>query len=177
VTVPPGAPNIATSCANHGSPRINRVAPSLRNPNVQDSERLHGKGCWHHPRVHRLSRDGPEGHCRYPKDRVPPRTNSKLRQKAGQLRGRRVFPRLRCPPPGSGQLRGHHVSPWFQLPPPDSGQLRGRHVSPQLRLLPPSSEQLRGCHVSPGLQHPPSSSGQLRSCHVSHGRALQATSN
>jgi hypothetical protein len=39
-----------------------------------------GKGCWPHPWVHSLSRGGPGGHCRYPEDRVPPRTSIKSRQ-------------------------------------------------------------------------------------------------
>jgi hypothetical protein len=55
-------------------------------------------------------------HCRYPEDWVPLRTSSKSRQKAGQLQGRHVSPRLRRPPPDSGQLRGCHVSPWLRLP-------------------------------------------------------------
>jgi hypothetical protein len=34
---------------------------------------------WIHLWVHSLSRGGPGGHCRYPVDRVPPRTSSKSR--------------------------------------------------------------------------------------------------
>jgi hypothetical protein len=117
-----------------------------------------GKGCWPHPRVRSLSRGGPGGHCRYPKDRVTPHTSIKSRQW--------------LPPPGWGQLWGRHVSPRLWLPPPGSGQLRGRHVPPRLQLSPPGPGQLWGRHMSPRLQHPPSSSGQLRSCHVSRGRAL-----
>jgi hypothetical protein len=80
VTVPPGAPNIATSYADHGPARISRAAPPLQNPNVQNSERLHGKGCWPHPRVRSLSRGGAGGHSRCPEDRVPPLTSSKSRR-------------------------------------------------------------------------------------------------
>jgi hypothetical protein len=43
------------------------------------------------------------GHCRYPEDRVPPRTSFESRQ------------RLQLLPPGEGQLRGCHVSPWLRL--------------------------------------------------------------
>jgi hypothetical protein len=45
VTVPPGAPNIATSCADRGPSRICHAAPPPRNPNVQNSGGLHGKEC------------------------------------------------------------------------------------------------------------------------------------
>jgi hypothetical protein len=131
VTVPPGASNITTSCVNHGLPRINRAAPSLQNSNIQDTERLHGKGCWPHPRARSLSWGGPGGHCRYPKDRVPPRTSSKSRQKPGQLRSCRMSPQL-----------------WHPLP--VSGQLRGRHVSSRLQHQPSGSRQLWSCHVSRG---------------------------
>jgi hypothetical protein len=81
VTVPLGAPNIATSHVNHGPLRIRRTAPLLRNSNVQSSERLHGEGCWPHPRVRSLSRGGPKSHCRYPEDQVPPCTSSKSKMK------------------------------------------------------------------------------------------------
>jgi hypothetical protein len=51
-----------------------------------------GKGCWPHPRVRSLSWGGPRGHCRYPEDRVPPRTSIKSRQ--------------RLPPPKLGAAPG-----------------------------------------------------------------------
>jgi hypothetical protein len=66
-----------------------------------------GKGCWPHPRVRSLSRGGPEGHCRYPEDRIPPHISIKSRQ--------------RLLPPGWGQLRGRHVSPCLRLPLPARG--------------------------------------------------------
>jgi hypothetical protein len=44
-----------------------------------------GKGCWPHPRVRSLSWGGPGGHCRYPEDRVPPRTSIKSRQRLPPL--------------------------------------------------------------------------------------------
>jgi hypothetical protein len=40
------------------------------------------KMCWPHLRVRSLSRGGPEGHCQYPIDRVPPRTGFKTTQGA-----------------------------------------------------------------------------------------------
>jgi hypothetical protein len=65
-----------------------------------------GKGCWSHPRVRSLSRSGPGGHCRYPEDRVPPRTSSNSRQKTRRARmptcpkaqGPPCVPRLRAAP-------------------------------------------------------------------------------
>jgi hypothetical protein len=74
-----------------------------------------GKGCWPHPRVRSLSWGGPGGHCRYPEDRVPPRTSIKSRQ--------------RLPPPAP-DLRPPCVP---AAPAPDSRQHRGRHVPPRLR--------------------------------------------
>jgi hypothetical protein len=89
-------------------------------------------------------------YCQYPEDWVPTRTSSKSRQKLGQIRGRRMSPLLRHPPPGSRQLWGRHVSPGLQHPPPGTGQLRGRRVSPLLWRPPPSSGQLRvtTCHLA-----------------------------
>jgi hypothetical protein len=81
VMVPPGTSNIATSRVDRGLSRICHAAPPPQNPNVQNSERLHGKGCWPHPRVRSLFRGGPGGHCRYPEDWIPPCTSSKSRQK------------------------------------------------------------------------------------------------
>jgi hypothetical protein len=103
-----------------------------------------GKGCWPDPRIRSLSRGGPGGHCRYPEDRVPPRTSIKSRQwlpppGSGQLQGRHVPLRLRLPPPSPGQLWGHPVSPGLQHPPSGSGQLRSYHVS-QERVLQAASK-------------------------------------
>jgi hypothetical protein len=44
------------------------------------------------PRVRRLSRGGPGGHCRYPADQVPPRTSSRSKQKARHAN--HVLPRV-----------------------------------------------------------------------------------
>jgi hypothetical protein len=79
VTVPPAALNIATSHVDHGPPHICHAAPPLKNINVQNSGRLHGKGCWPHPWVCSLSRGGPGGHCRYPEDWVSPCRSSESR--------------------------------------------------------------------------------------------------
>jgi hypothetical protein len=97
-------------------------------------------------------------YCQYPEDRVPPCTSSKSRQKLGQLRGRRVSPLLRRPPPGSRQLRGRHVSPGLQHPPPGIGQLRGRRVSrcSSVRLL------AQGSSGSPRVTCPPAPSFWLK---------------
>jgi hypothetical protein len=124
VTVPPGTPNIAMSHADRGPPRVCHPAPLLRDLNVQNSVRLHGKGCWPHPRVHSLSRGGPEGHCRYPEDRVPPCTSYESRRKT----------RWACVSRGSGsRLPAQGApepprAPWPRLPSPGSGQLQSRHV-------------------------------------------------
>jgi hypothetical protein len=107
-----------------------------------------GKGCWPHPRVRSLSRGGPEGHCRYPEDRIPPHISIKSTQ--------------RLLPPGWGQLRGRHVSPWLRLPLPARG-------STGATTCPRGSGQLWGRHVSLGRQHPHSGAEQLRSCHASPG--------
>jgi hypothetical protein len=79
VMVPPCAPNITMSHADRGLPCICHAPPSPRNPNVQNLERPHGKGCWPHPRVRSLSRCGPGGHCWYLEDRIHPCTTSKSR--------------------------------------------------------------------------------------------------
>jgi hypothetical protein len=137
--VSPGAPNIATSRVNRGSPHVNHSAPPFQNPNVQDSKRLHGKGCWPHPWVRSLFRGGSKSHCRYPEDRVPPRTSSKSKQKTSRAR---VPACPKAPAPTSRQLQGRRVSPQLRLPPPDSWQLWGHHVPLWLWLLPPSSGRL-----------------------------------
>jgi hypothetical protein len=147
VTVPPGAPNITTSRANRGSPRINRAAPPHQNLNVQDSERLHGKGCWPHPRVRSFSRGGPGGHYRYPEDWVPPRTSSKSRQKTG--RGCvPTCPKARLSPPSSGQLRGHRVSPWLRLLPQGSSGATACCLGYSTRLLAQGCFRAATCPVS-----------------------------
>jgi hypothetical protein len=148
VTVLPGTLSIAMSHADHGPPRICHATPPPRNPNVQNSERLHGKGCWPHPRVHSLSRGGPGGHCRNPEDRIPPRTSSKSRRKTRRAHMPRV-PRL--PSPSTGQLRSrhvprgsssHHQGPW---------QLRDCHVphGPGSRLLAQDNSGTATCLVAP----------------------------
>jgi hypothetical protein len=55
-------------------------------PTYKTQKGYTGKGCWPHPRVRSLSRSGTRGHCRYPEDRVPPRTSSKSRQRTRQAR-------------------------------------------------------------------------------------------
>jgi hypothetical protein len=149
MTVPPGAPNIATSRANRGSPHINCATPPHRNPNIQDSERLHEKGCWPHPRIHSLSRSGPGAtvgtlRTRYSAYKLQVRTKDKA--------GLRV-PRPRLSPPGSGQLQGRCVSPRPRLSPPSSGQLRGRRLSPRpsSRLPAWDSSGAAMCHLAPTL--------------------------
>jgi hypothetical protein len=75
-----------------------------------------GKGCWPHPRVRSLSRGGPEGHCRYPEDRIPPAYKHQVKTTASASR-LGVAPRPPCvpvappPTPGSGQHRSHHMPP------------------------------------------------------------------
>jgi hypothetical protein len=148
VMVPPSDPNIATSRVDRGPPCICHATPPLRNPNVQCSERLYGKGCWSHPRVHNLSRGGSGGHCRYLEDQVPPRTSFESRQKTRRMHMPACLVALApasqaqgssgaatcpvAPSPGSAQLRSRHVfhgsSSHHQAP----GQLRDRHVPPGL---------------------------------------------
>jgi hypothetical protein len=79
--VPPCALGIAMTRVNHRPPRIRRAAPPLQNPNIQNSERLHGEGCRPHTRVRNLSRGGPGGHCWYPEDRTPPHISFKSKTK------------------------------------------------------------------------------------------------
>jgi hypothetical protein len=100
------------------------------------------------PRVRYLSRGGPGGHCRYPEDRVPPRTSSRSRQKARHADHtplRVVNLSTSCPARGSSgaatcpaapaptaRLRAAPGPPRVlqpQLPLPGPGQLQGRHVS------------------------------------------------
>jgi hypothetical protein len=115
-----------------------------------------GKECWPHLRVHSLSQGGPGGHCRYPEDRVPPRTSFK--------------PRQRLPPPGSGQLRGRHVSPWLGLSLPARG-------SSWAATCPRGSDSRFRLGAAPGpprvlaVRAPPPGSGQLQGHHVSWGSA------
>jgi hypothetical protein len=75
------------------------------------------------------------GDCRYPEDRVPPRTSFKSRQ--------------RLPPPGWEQLRGCHVPPPLRPRPPGSGQLWGRHVprGSGSHLPARSSSRAATCHL------------------------------
>jgi hypothetical protein len=86
------------------------------------------------PRVHYLSRGGPEGHCWYPED---------------QLRGRHVScgPSSRCPARGSS---GAATCPAAPTPAVQPGAAPGppRVMRPQLPL--PRPRQLRGRHVCPG---------------------------
>jgi hypothetical protein len=128
-----------------------------------------------------------EGHCRYPEDRVPPRTSSKLRQ-----RTRRACvptcPEASVPASRLGATPGPPRVPTAPVPasrlgaatcPRGSGSRLGAAPRPpRAPAAPASASRLR---AAPGpsheLQHPPSGSGQLRRCHVSRGRALQATSN
>jgi hypothetical protein len=97
------------------------------------------KGCWPHPRVHSLSRGGSGDHCRYPEDRVPPRTIINSRQ--------------RLPPPGWGQLRGYHVSPRLRLlPPSSSGPATCPHGS-GFRLPARGSSGAVTCHLGSNTHH------------------------
>jgi hypothetical protein len=59
---------------------------ALESQHIKTQKGYTGTGCWPHPWVRSLSRGGPEGHCRYPEDRVPPRTSSKSRQKTRRVR-------------------------------------------------------------------------------------------
>jgi hypothetical protein len=100
------------------------------------------------PRVHCLSRGGPGGHCRYPKDQVPPRTSSKSRQKVRHANhmlprvvnlsmnrtargssGAAMCPTAPAPAAQPGAAPGPPRVLRVQLPLPSLGQLRGRHVS------------------------------------------------
>jgi hypothetical protein len=147
VTAPPGASNIATSRADRGLPRICHAAPPPRNPNVENSERLHGKGRWPHPRVHNLYQGGPRGHCRYPEDQIPTRTSSKSRRKT------RWAHIPVCP---TAPVSWHRAAPepprasWLQLPPPGPTAALGPPHAPWPRLLSPGTEQLWDCHMPHG---------------------------
>jgi hypothetical protein len=117
------------------------------------------------PRVHYLSRGGPGGHCRYPEDRVPPRTSSRSRQKvrhanhtplsvvnlsmnrvAQASSGTATCPADPAPAARPGAAPGPPRVLRTQLPLPGPGPLRV--LRPQLPL--PSPGQLRGHHVCPG---------------------------
>jgi hypothetical protein len=110
-------------------------------------------------------------HCRYPEDRVPPRTSSKPRRKT---RPARMHACPMAPAPASRLMGAPEPTRalWPRLPPLGSGQLRSRHVPHGSSSRHQAPGQLRDRHMPPGLQLPPPSSGQLRSCHVSRGRAL-----
>jgi hypothetical protein len=144
MTVPPDAPNIATSHANHGPPRIRRTASPLRNPNVQNSERLHGEGCWPHPRVHSLSRVGSGATVDTLKTGYPHIQALSQRRKARQahipacpaapVSWQRVAPEpqhaswLWLPPLGPAAAPGPPHALWPRLPSLGMGQLWDRRV-------------------------------------------------
>jgi hypothetical protein len=100
------------------------------------------------PQVRRLSRGGPGGHCRYPADQVPPRTNSRSKQKvrhANHALSRVINLSMNCTARCSSRVTACPAAPApaaqpraapglprvlrLQLPLPGPGQLRGRHVS------------------------------------------------
>jgi hypothetical protein len=96
------------------------------------------------PWIHYLSRGGPGGHCRYPKDQVPPRTSSRSRHAnhtplrvvnlsmnrtaRGSSRAT-TCPAALAPAAQPGAAPGPPRVLHPQLPLPSPGQLRGRHVS------------------------------------------------
>jgi hypothetical protein len=96
------------------------------------------------PWVRYLSQGGPGGHCRYPEDRVPPRTSSRSRQNASS--GTATCPADPAPAARPGAAPGPPRVLWTQLPLPGPGQPRGHHVSrgPSCRC------PARGRHVSRG---------------------------
>jgi hypothetical protein len=149
-----------------------RCTTTLKSQHIKTQNGCAGKGCWPHPRVRSLSRGGPGGHCRYPEDRVPPRTSFKSRQRLpppaegsfevvtcphgsgsyswlGAAPGLPRVPVARPPAPGSEQLRGRNVSPRLGLPLPARG-------SSGAVMCPHGLGQLRGRHVLLGPRHPPS---------------------
>jgi hypothetical protein len=82
---------------------------------------------WPYLRVYSLNRGGPEGHCRYPADQVPPHTGLTLRQ------GRCT---TTCP------TALDHASLFGRAP--------ALPRVPRLWILPPCSVGLLRCHVSRG---------------------------
>jgi hypothetical protein len=123
VTVPRASQRLRESWDAMHQPRCTTASESQH---IKTQKGYAGKGCWPHPRVRILSRGGSGSHCRYPKDRVPPRTSFKSRQRlhASQLRvALRLsrVPAAQAPAPISGQLRGRHVSSWLRLPFPARG--------------------------------------------------------
>jgi hypothetical protein len=157
VTVLPGALNIAMSHADRAPPCIYRATPPLRNPNVQNSERLHEKdvgptrgftaspGVGSGATVDTLK-------TRYPCVQALSQDERQDRRVC-RLRGAPELPRASwpwLPSPRSGQLQSRHVSHGSSSHHQAPGQLRDRQVPPRLQLLPPGSGQLRSCPVSRG---------------------------
>jgi hypothetical protein len=177
MTVLPGAPNITTTRANRGPPRIRRTAEPLQNPNVQSSERLHGEGCWPHLWVHSLSWGGPGGHCRYLKDRVPPRISfkSKMKDKTGaharMSRGSHLLAQgssraatcLIAPAPAT-RARGNSETatcPVASAPISWHREAPGPSRASWLQLPPPGPTVTSGLPRAPWPQLPSPSMGQL----------------
>jgi hypothetical protein len=132
VTVPRASQRLRESWVTTYQPCYATASGSQRIKTQKDCE---GKGCWSHLRVRSLSWGGPGGHCRYPEDRLPPRTSIKSRQ--------------RLSPPGWRQLRGCHVSPWLRLPARGSSEAATCPHSSGSRLPARGSSGATTCHLGP----------------------------
>jgi hypothetical protein len=114
------------------------------------------KRYWPHLRVHCLSRSGPESHCQYPVDGVPPCTRLKSSPTAPDsapgrkgLRCHRVFPRL--------QTRSWC---WRALAPPRAPWHRARHSTGK-------GFGVAMCHAAPDPLPVREGSG-VATCHRAH---------
>jgi hypothetical protein len=145
VTVLPGALNIATSHADRAPPCIYRATPPLRNPNVQNSERLHEKDVGPTRGFAASPGVGPGATVDTLKTRYP--CVQALSQDERQ--DRRVCSRV----------------PWLRLPHPGSGELRSCLVphGPGSRLLDHGSSRAAMCLMAPApTTRPRGSSGTTK---------------
>jgi hypothetical protein len=144
VMVLPGAPNIATSCMNRGPPRICRTVSLLRNPNVQNIERLHKIGCWPSHGFAASPGVGPGAtvgtlNTGYPRVQAPSQDE--------RQDGRTCPHILWLPSPSTGLLQSRQVSHGFSSRHQGPRQLRDRHVprGPSSRLLVQDSFRAATC--------------------------------
>jgi hypothetical protein len=129
-----------------------------------------GKRYWPHLWVHRLSRGGPGGHCRYPVDRVPLCT--RFKRSAPWLQTRSWCQMALAPPrvPGNRarylleQGFGVATCPMAQSAPPARKGFWCRHVA-EAPCTPPVRRRLRSRHVPRGSR-PTLCSGRLCRHHM-----------
>jgi hypothetical protein len=142
------------------------------------------------PRVRYLSQGGLGGHCRYPEDRVPPRTSSRSGQKvrhanhtplsvvnpsmnrvAQASSGTATCPADPAPTARPGAAPRPPRVLRTQLPLPDPGQPRGRHVSrgPSSRCTAQGSSGAAACPTASA----PAAQPGAAACHAASAPVVQ----